>query len=225
MPQSPFVLASGGTPPTGILRVDNNSGIHQNGGAAASTTVALTLPAALAANVSPIVWVGTPALSVTKVEDNTLANTYTPGPTITSSGYTWSGFYCLNITNAPTTIMATVSESTQFSTIVVDGFSGLLSGGFDGSTSNPNFAIPSTTNITSNAITPTANGDLIVGATVNVGGSGSIGLGSGFTAGVNASPDFFSEYLVQATAASIAAIFTHTTADGFYAGVMAFKKA
>lgn len=222
-------VSGGGGGPVVPARVANNSGIKQNGGATASTTVFIDLPAAVVSGVTPVIWVGSPATSVSSVADNTLANTYTPGPTIrdTNNGYTWSGFYCLNITNGPTRITATVSSSTQFSTIVVDGFSGVLaSGAFDGGAANVQLTIPPAANtITSTAITPTANGDLIIGATVSLGGSGSLAAGTGFTAGVNSSPDFFSEYLVQTTAGSVAATFTNSTTEGFITGVMAFKHA
>lgn len=215
---------SGGGGPVVPAFVALNSNIHENGSAAASNQVAVTIPSALASGNSVVVAVGSPATSATALVDNSVGgNTYTPACSLVSGGYTWSIYYALNITNTPSIFTATVSSSVQFSTIVVSGFSGVAS--VDGTCAiNPqSIGTGGTNSVTSGPTTTTANGDLVFGATVNVSGSGAITPGTGYTIAVNSSPDFVTEYQVQATAGAISATWTNAASDSFISAVIGFK--
>jgi hypothetical protein len=119
--------------------------------------------------------------------------------------------------------------------MTVDEFSGIaaLANPLDGHASNDQvFTQNQTTNaITSTAFTPTQSGDLIYGGTVNSNNNDQATAGTGFTfagndsAGAGTVP-VITEFLVQGTAASIAATFTDTTgSDSWSTFVMAFKAA
>jgi hypothetical protein len=146
----------------------------------------------------------------------------------------WS-FYLGNITNGPTTVTANFNGTVGFRAMTVDEFSGIaaLANPLDGHASNDQvFTQNQTTDaITSTAFTPTQSGDLIYGGTVNSNNNDQATAGTGFTfagndtAGAGTVP-VITEFLVQGTAASIAATFTDTTAsDSWSTFVMAFKAA
>jgi len=133
-----------------------------------------------------------------------------------------------NITNGPQTITASISSGTaQYASLIADEFSGVAtSSPLDGHT----FTITASTTspMSSGNITPSANGDLIYGSYVNFTNWGMM-AGSGFviteqepTPG-NASVGC--EYLIQGTAAAIAATFTCTNGDNTACAVRAFKAA
>jgi hypothetical protein len=75
----------------------------------------------------------------------------------------------------------------------------------------------------SNSITPSTNGDLIIGLIANVGGGATIAHGTGYTLGANSTYPSVNEYQVQATAAAITATGTNSTSLNWVAHVVAFK--
>ena len=210
--------------------VQGNS--HQNGGAT-STTVAVTLAAPVGVGNLVCVSVGFAGASghtATVADDQ--GNTYTPVNSVFDSGqsYKWLTFYKQNISNAPQTITATISNANAFESIVVDEFSGVVaSSALDGHTINDQPTIASGTGVTSGNCTTTVNGNLVYGTSVNVSGVGTFTKGASFTQGASANNVaglFNTEYLVQAAAsASTSATYTHSATDTFITAVMCFKAA
>lgn len=210
---------------------------HQNG-ASSSTTVAcgsgdgLTAIASGNTVVVEVGWSSTAGDTVTGITDNQ-GNTYTLSDLAreTSVGYSYQTAYRANITNAPTTITATLSASRTFAAITIQEYSGFLgSSPLDGhamqAQQNPGTGANA---ISSGNATPTTNGCLIFGATVNVNGTAAVGYGTGYTGRDNFSNTFESEDKTQAAAAATAATFTAGNAgDGgnsWITGLLAFKAA
>jgi hypothetical protein len=144
--------------------------------------------------------------------------------------YYWISFYLLsgNITSGARTFTATINASRQFGDMIIDEFSGVAaSAALDGhAINNQNTPAATPNSITSSAIITTTNGDLIYGSTVNLVSNGTQSVGTGFTQAQLTANSFLTEFLTQATAASIAATMTPTSAlDGWITYVMAFKAA
>lgn len=219
-----FVGAASGGGGSDPLRIQGNS--YFNGGALNSSTCTVTLASPVASGNSILVVFGCAIWgnAVTVTDDK--GNTYTAGPIAGDnvSDYTWCAFYCLNVTNAPKTITATIDgRSAYYNSIFATEFSNLAS--FDVSAFNANQTGVDTTNgITSTTATTTANGDLVWGACVNLWGNSTLTKNSAFTQDQVSGQDFNIEYFLQETAGSIAATWTGTTADHFASIMMAFKK-
>jgi hypothetical protein len=211
-----------------ITYVQGNA--HLNG-ATSSSTVAVTLASAVGNGNMLVVSVGfvdSGTESVSSITDDK-SNTYTLSPSKVhnaNAAFSYQTGYVLNVTNAPITITATLAAAEAFLAIVVDEFSGVSSVGFDGSVGQAqNTPGTGTDAVTSTAITPTVNGDLIYGSAVSIASSG-ISAGTGFTQRQNVSSTYITESLIQGTAGSIAATFTDTSAtDNNCAIVLAFKAA
>jgi hypothetical protein len=207
---------------------------HQNGGAS-STTVAVTLGAAVTSGNALMVSVGwgssSGADTVTGVTDDK-GNTYQLVDQVrdATQQYLWRTAYLLNVTNGPITITATINNTNTFGAILVDEYSGVAtSAALDGHAMQGQVSPATTADaVKSGAITTTANGNLIYGTTVEITGLGTITHGTGFTARINVAGVFMTEDEVQATAGLIAngATFTASNAaDSWITGVMAFKAA
>lgn len=229
-PQSPYiwtkVSGGGGSTPAHI-----QSATHSNG-ATGSTTVAVTLGAAVQSGNCLCVSFGTSNASITpavvSVTDDK-GNTYNIGWKGPSSvlGFEWDSYYATGITNGPTVITATFNFPFAFATISVDEYSNVLAvSALDGT---PTFAIQSAlaagANISSGTTTPTTNGCLIYSSILNVTGAGTITAGSGFTQDQAVAGLYTNQHLVQTTAAAIAGTGSHSTTDGFITGVYALKHA
>jgi len=130
-----------------------------------------------------------------------------------TNGQKTLSFFLGNITNAPTVITVTLSVASSFRTIIIDEFSGALAAAdpSDGGTGQNQAAPTTTTDLTTSTnITPTTNGCLIYGGSVNSGGTQIPTNGTGFTSSNTATVQngARTEYLTQATAAAISATFT-----------------
>lgn len=220
--------ASGGGPPPVLIPtyIQGNTAFNGN---TASSTVSVTLGSLIGSGHMAIVTVGYAGFTAqaTSVVDDK-SNVYTQVDQIVSTGFVLTTFYCLNITNAPSVIQGNMFGSPQFGAIVVDVFSNVLSSGaYDGSAILGQTSAPTTTDgITSGTITTVGNGDLIYGLTVDIGGGAVPAPGTGFTGHQTAGDAYYTEHLVQPSAAIAAGTFT-TAAVGrqFITTVMAFQHA
>ncbi len=208
--------------------------IHQNG-ASSLTTCAVTLAApvgngnALCVSFSSGFTGASDNITVT--DDK--ANVYSALDTGFNSvaGYSQYTFFTLNVTNAPQTITATDNTTArQFSTIMVDEFSGIIAvAALDGHSmlaqENPGTGADA---VSSGTYTTTTNGDLIWGAAVSIATQG-MTIGSGFTVGGsnNVGGSFTTEYRIQGLAgAGTVATFTDGNAtDETIAASVALKSA
>jgi hypothetical protein len=203
---------------------------HLNG-ATSSTTVVVTLPAPVAPGdmvIASVAWASTVADTITGISDdkNDHLVLVDVNP-LTTGNFFWQSSYLLSsaITSGAQTFTGTFAGARQFASIVVDEFSGVAgSAALDGHAFLAASA-PSTNpdSVSSSAITPTTNGDLIYGSTLNVIGGGTQSAGTGFTQGQITANFNVTEFLTQPTAASIAATMTPTALDFFITYVMAFK--
>jgi hypothetical protein len=211
-----------------ITRVQGT--FHENG-SSTSTTVAVTLAAAVGNGNLVCVSIGfaaaTSGENITQVTDDK-SNVYTivDGIYHATGGYRWTTAFCANVTNAPITITATLSNSRAFAAILVDEFSGVATASpTDGHAANTAAASGGTLSAMPTIVT-TTNGDLVFGAGVNI-DSVSITVGTNLAwiaAQSNIDSSFCTEYLVQTTAGSIACDF-HVGGSSNIAAVMAFKAA
>lgn len=207
----------------------------QGGGTATdttATTVAVTLTNTVGVGNSlfgGFSWDTSGGATVSITDDKSNVYTILDLENDTSEGQEQKSFYCLNILNSPKTITVTFSVSSSYRALIVDEFSGISA--LDVHTSNLQTSVATTANaITTGNETPTANGDLIYGVQFCTSDSITPSVGSGFTAGttLSGSGDQLgsSEYLVQSSAASIAATWTAGVSGQNWASfLMAFKPA
>jgi hypothetical protein len=196
-------------------------------------SVVVTLPSAVTTGdliVVSVAWASTVTDTVTVKDDKndtfTLVDNFRA---ISPNNFYLQSAYFLNVTAGAQTFTATISTARQFADIFVDEFSGVATtAALDGNVMNTaqsnNPPAASANSVTSTTITPTTNGDLIYGATLNLTGVGTQSVGTGFTQAQLTANLFLSEFLTQATAASIAATMTPTSgSDNWITYVMAFK--
>lgn len=197
--------------------------LTQNGGTS-STTVVVTLPAAVSSGSLICVALGTAVTATGASVTDDKTNTYTVGNENFGS-YNWFSFYASGVTNGPQVITGTFPEAHSFSTMIVTEFSNCAAvTPLDGaSIQGGQTGVNTTDGITSNTATTTANGDLVWGACVNLSGNSTLTLGTGFTQDQTSGQNFNIEYLIQGTAGAIAATWTGTTSDSFSSLMMAFK--
>jgi len=179
--------------------------------------------------VAAVSWDSTGSAGTLTCSDN-LGNSYT---TMTvwndaSTLQTLAVCYAPNITGGSATVTATLSATHITRRMVVSEYSGVA-------TSNPvdvsagvNGTAGSTAAnaITSGSITPTLDGDLIYGATMDTGGVTTIAPGTGFTQRnfINLK-DLTVQDQIQTTATPVASTMTFGTAHRYVATVIAFKAA
>jgi len=117
-----------------------------------------------------------------------------------------------NIAGGTNTVTLTISTApTDDIRLWIAEFSGLATSAANDLNAGQNGTAGSGGSMTSTSVTPSANGELIFGFFVP--GSGPVSAGSGFTA-ISTSGGNLTEYLVQATAASIAATGTDSFGPG-----------
>ena len=193
---------------------------------AASTAVTLTNSVAYGnAVVGAYALAGTGTVTVTDNKSNscTVVNQNTSLAS-TVTGY----FYCLNLTNGPQTYTATLGSGTgTYWRIVADEFANVASASaIDGHSDLYTAAASGANGASSGNFTPTANYDLIYGATDNFTGT-AVTNGTGFTPltwGTAADNEpLFSEYFFQSTAATTATTFTPASSSAMVAVGMALK--
>ena len=200
-----------------IARVQGVSGFTSSGVTATATLSALT-----AGNTVIGCVVHGSGNALNTVSDGT--NSYTILTGSAFAGYQEDLFYKENVSGGPTVITATLASGSQIN-IVADEFSGVsTSAATDGSAFGTVNFVSGTNSFTSGNLspTPTHNGDLIYGCASTLSGANlSAGTSAAFTLAVNDTTHHaFSEYIIQTTAASIAATFTPTTTDyGWIDGV------
>jgi len=130
----------------------------------------------------------------------------------TSDGYHLAVFYkCGATANASYTITGHNSGSFTFSRIIVEQFTGGDTGTcFDKTTGQRQTAPGTSTDAVTSGSTAatTTNGQLIHGATVNVGSATTITQGTGYTSGTLNYHGVSTEYKTQSSAGAVAATFT-----------------
>jgi hypothetical protein len=168
---------------------------------------------------------------LTSVTDNA-GNTYTIVDNVARGGGfngCLASFYLANITNAPTSITATLGTANACE-IMVSEYSGVATTSpLDGHAMQFQGSPGTGANgVTSGNITTTINGDLIFGGVTDTNGSSNgLAAGSGFASRIlnnTANGNFqTTEDQIQASAGVIAATFTATVIDVSITGVMAFS--
>jgi hypothetical protein len=149
----------------------------------------------------------------------------------TVNNYLMVQFYCMNITNGPKTITATVNmiggTGRQIG-IVVEEFTPSVAM-LDGHSVNPQYALPAgTNNITSGLITTTNPSDLIYGFTFNPTANSSAWNSNGTGFSGSSSGTYFGttlwvgEYLYQNAPGSIAATWSNGLTTDWLTSVIAF---
>lgn len=199
----------------------------QNGSGSAAT-MSLTLTNSVGVGNTLVVTLGAVGLVATDgvIFTDDKANVYTAAfatPTNNASGnYGVAVAYLQNITNIPQTISAFVNNMRTFLTLVVDEWSGL--GVIDTAR-----AINSQTSVgigvdavTSGLVNPTINGDLIYGFGVSINSTG-LNNGTSFFNLQSVTSTFYTESLIQATAAPIAVTFTANIIGNTITYLLAFK--
>ena len=149
----------------------------------------------------------------------------------TVNNYLMVQFYCLNITNGPKTITATINMAGGTGRsigIVVEEFTPSVAM-LDGNSVNAQYSLPAgSNNITSGLITTTNPNDLIYGFTFNPTGNNSAWniIGTGFSSGTTGTyfgnTLYVGEYLYQITAGSIAATYYNEIVTDWLTSVVAF---
>lgn len=173
-----------------------------------------------------IQWTST-SITLTSVTDS-LGNTYTLIHNPTDHIVVRSAmFYAVNIAGGADTLTFNFSSAVT-SAQVFHEIGGVSVSPFDGSTINTQDAPGTGTDaVTSTAITTTAAGDYIFGASSEWSTGSAINVGTGFTTagyGGNASGgNMRGEYLIQGAAGSVAATFTAPGNAYATSGIMAFK--
>jgi len=133
----------------------------------------------------------------------------------TTNNQAAASFVLGNIANAPKTITAKFSVATQYVTIIVDEYSGIVAAADprDGNAVQSQTSVATTADaITSGSITTSKNGDLIWGAAVNISGSQAPVAGAGFTQlesdAVTSTAPTTTEQRSQTAAGAVAATFS-----------------
>lgn len=148
------------------------------------------------------------------------SQTYTAAVSVTDGAtYTLATYYFLNTTGGACTVTVTFAGAITYASLQVAEYSGIAtSAALDQFASNSQTAPGTGANaITSGSVTPTTNGQLILGWTTALTvGAGTVSAGTGFTGRVNVFGDTLFEDQVQGTAGAIAATFTGTNAASDY---------
>lgn len=182
-----------------ISKVQSTSTSTGSGGS--STTVAVAYTSNVTANNNLIAVAGGAA--------NTTCTFSSPSDTWNTIATFWDGNigqllslgYAENVTGGAKTVTATFGVSTIFKSIIIEEWSGLAtSSSLD--TNTTGLHVPATTTPADNAMTTTANGDLIIGCIVSDGVT--ISAGSGFTLDIYDSGNHYgAEFQVQTSSGSI----------------------
>jgi len=142
------------------------------------------------------------------------SNSYTViGYDRTLAGTLTAYYYRANITNAPTTITATLSSGTgTYWRVIAEEFANVTtSSPLDANNIHYNSAANGTDAATSNSFTPTVNYDLIYSAATNFSGT-TMTAGTGFTpllsSKTTANEPIWTQYLIQPAAGAISGTFT-----------------
>jgi hypothetical protein len=134
------------------------------------------------------------------------------------SGYNNSCFHISTTTGGGSTITVTFA-SVSYSALVIDEFSGV---GVLDLNDTPTTGYGTTA--TSNSITTTQNGDLVLGwCGLQAGGAASLTMGSGYTLGAGNANQMLNGYQIKASAGSINATCGISTTYGWGAHIIAFK--
>lgn len=164
--------------------------------------------------------------TLNSVSDGTNTYTIISGPGF--AGDEVDTFYKENVTGGPTTITATFASGTNIK-LVADEFSGIsTSASTDGNAEGTANDVSGTNSFTSGNLspTPTHNGDLIYGCEPGTFLGSTLTDGTGFTGAVTDNTDqIYSEYLIQATAGTVAVTFTPSAADYGWINGVAFQAA
>lgn len=159
-----------------------------------------------------LVTVGSPTVAdIISVTDNQ-GNTYTITDKVADGGNNQSAayFFCLNITNAPTTITLHYTAGLSAVLLLWDEISGLGAGTLNGHHAQVQAAASTTANAVKTGTTFGASGDMIYGATlcddsVNTISAGTSPLAFTTATNDNADPNFFGVSLFTEFAAAAAA--------------------
>lgn len=156
------------------------------------------------------------------------SQTYTAAVSVTDgSTFTLATYYFLNTTGGACTVTVTFAGAITYASLQVAEYSGIAtSAALDKFASNSQTAPGTGANaITSGSVTPTTNGQLILGWTTALTvGAGTVSAGTGFTGRVNVFGDTLFEDQVQGAAGAIAATFTGTNAASNYTTLISTYK-
>jgi hypothetical protein len=198
----------------------------QDNGASSVTTIAVTLGATVSSGSAVFVvcgWAQDATKTVTVTDDK--SNTYTAVDKVSNGAaiVPLCTFYCLNVTNAPKTITATMSAAQTFGFMIVDEFSGVATSAALTAHNMQQQAAPGTGTdaITSGSITATS-GNLLWGGAITL-TNGNISIGTGFTLSGSLGTTVKTEWLTQG--ANTAATFTDSGTGSSICGCMQFSPA
>ena len=204
--------------------------VHGTGGSSGHPSSASSVTATLPAVASGSTVIGTvywsPGQTLTSVKDGsgTVTCTLIGSPLLSAaSDYQQQVVKCLNVTNSPTSFVATFSAATAWPTLVVDPFTGV--GDVDDSASHGGTA-SSGTALSSGSFTTVTAGDLIYGSGQNENGGGPVlSAGTGFTLGTSgpSGSGIASEYMVQSAAGAVTATMTSSISDVWTMAGIAFS--
>ena len=209
---------------SGVFTTGGTSTTFSSGTLTAATAGAAVCIFAAGSNATPGSWTLT---------DNVSGNTYTNACSANdvAGGFSAAAFYGLNIQNGPTVYTVHFGGTSSFNAILVNVFTGVAtSSAIDGTPAARVQALPGTgTNaISGGNFTPLTAGDLIWGATVDEGSTGTTVHGTGFTLGTTDSVSYWSEYNLSGSTGAQAAGFTDATnggADNYISAGFALKAA
>lgn len=157
------------------------------------------------------------------------SQTYTSAVNVTDGAtYSLATYYFLNTTGGACTVTVTFAGAVTFASLQVAEYSGVATSSALDKTANNSQTDPGTAAdaITSGSVTPTTDGQLILGWTsaLVVGGS-TVSAGSGFTGRINVFGDILFEDQIQTSAGAIAATFTTTSATADFITLVSTYKA
>jgi len=185
-------------------------------GLSASASLAVTLSTAVTSGnmvVGAVTLAASPNTPTLTIADDK-SNSYTViGYDRTLAGTLTAYYYRANITNAPTTITATLSSGTgTYWRVIAEEFANVTtSSPLDANNIHYNSAANGTDAATSNSFTPTVNYDLIYSAATNFSGT-TMTAGTGFTpllsSKTTANEPIWTQYLIQPAAGAISGTFT-----------------
>lgn len=199
-----------------------------------STTATVTFATNTTAGNAVVCWLywGSQTIALSSVGNGTNTATLSGNPTTVSTSGRAAWAVIENGAASANTITATFDASLSFS-VAVNFYCHEVSGVATSSAVDVHAmnvqASPGTTTdaVTSGAVTTTANGDYIFGASKDYGVTGSVvNAGTGYTSRTTGSNGAISESLVQGSAGSIAATFTTDLSfSSHVSGILALKAA
>src|ERR1700722_14023996 len=234
-PASVTVAVNGANATAGTFTETPIAGLVQTAaslGDTAATSISQAFASANAAGNLIAVTISWGTNTATPTVTDTKGNTYA----LATTGYSPAGdqslaiYYAKNIAGGVNTVTVNFGGAHSWRRILVAELSGIDPiNPVDSTATNSGTATTAANNVTSNASTTTATGDLIFGAVENYNIDGTLSSGSGFTLVNSLTSGSFIETAIevetQSSPGSIASTFTFAHADGYLAQMIAFRSA